>query len=52
VGDRLDTDIAAANRLDWDCLLVLTGVTSRRDLGAEGPQPTFVAEDLGALFGD
>jgi glycerol-1-phosphatase len=52
VGDRLDTDIAAADRLGWDSLLVLTGVASRRDLGSRGPQPTFVAEDLGALFGD
>ncbi|MEA2521392.1 MAG: hypothetical protein QOI81_1038, partial [Actinomycetota bacterium] len=52
VGDRLDTDIAGADGLGWDSLLVLTGVASRRDLGPEGPQPTFVAEDLGALFGD
>ncbi|MEP7060256.1 MAG: HAD-IIA family hydrolase [Actinomycetota bacterium] len=50
VGDRLDTDIAGANGLGWDSLLVLTGITSRGDLGPNGPQPTFVRDDLRALF--
>ncbi len=50
VGDRLDTDIAGAAGLGWDSLLVLTGVTSEADLGVDGPQPTFVAQDLRYLF--
>lgn len=50
VGDRLDTDIAGAAGLGWESLLVLTGVTTRDQLRAEGLQPTFVAEDLRDLF--
>ena len=50
VGDRLDTDIAGALGLGWDCLLVLTGVTTRGDLAEGHWHPTFIAEDLGDLF--
>ena len=49
VGDRLDTDIAGAAALGWDCLLVLTGVHGRGDIPDAGPHPTFVAADLRAL---
>lgn len=52
VGDRLDTDIAAATAGGWDSLLVLTGVSTRADLVDGGPVPTFVADDLGVLFGE
>lgn len=53
VGDRLDTDIAAANRYGCDSLLVLTGVSSRADLVdlAAELRPTFVGADLRALLG-
>jgi glycerol-1-phosphatase len=50
VGDRLDTDIAGAARLGWDSLLVLTGITRREDLAASEVQPTYVGEDLRALW--
>ena len=52
VGDRLDTDIAGANRVDADSLLVFTGVTTPEQLcRAEPPQrPTHVGLDLRALL--
>lgn len=50
VGDRLDTDIAGAQALGWDSLLVLTGIAGRDDLATSAFKPTFVGEDLGALF--
>ena len=52
VGDRLDTDIAAASRVDMPSLLVLTGVcdaaAAREATGEE--RPTYVARDLRALL--
>lgn len=52
IGDRLDTDIEAANSAGLDSLLVLTGVTARSDLGetTELHTPTFVADDLRSLL--
>ncbi len=51
VGDRLDTDVAGANRVGADSLLVLTGVTDLDRLAAATPleRPTFVSADLGGL---
>jgi HAD superfamily hydrolase (TIGR01450 family) len=47
VGDRLDTDIAGAAAAGMDSGLVLTGVSSLRDLAERrGPQPTWVADSL------
>lgn len=53
VGDRLDSDIAAAHGL-MDSLLVLSGVTDAAALLAApvGQRPTFVATDLTALGED
>lgn len=53
IGDRLDTDIAAARAAGMPSLLVLTGVTGWQDLLAlpVGELPTMVAADLRALTG-
>jgi glycerol 3-phosphatase-2 len=54
IGDRLDTDIAGAHAVDAESLLVLTGVsTARQVLDAPAAQrPTYVAADLRILTGD
>ncbi|WP_234806594.1 HAD-IIA family hydrolase [Mycolicibacter nonchromogenicus] len=51
VGDRLDTDIAAANAAALPSLMVLTGVSSARDaVGAVAElRPTYLGHDLRAL---
>ena len=52
VGDRLDTDIEAAWRVDADSLLVLTGVTGPAEAVLAPPhqRPTYVADDLSGLL--
>jgi HAD superfamily hydrolase (TIGR01457 family) len=50
VGDRLDTDIEGAARLGWGSALVLTGISTRDDIDAHGPQPTFVVDRLDGLL--
>jgi glycerol-1-phosphatase len=54
VGDRLDTDVVAAERAGLDAALVLTGGTSAeaaREAGqrADGPRPVAVADTLAQL---
>jgi len=51
VGDRLDTDIAAANAAGLPSLLVLTGVSTARDavLASPAERPTYIAHDLRGL---
>lgn len=51
VGDRLDTDIAAAVACGVDSLLVLSGVAQYPDLlRPDGPQPTYVGRDVSAVL--
>ena len=51
VGDRLDTDVRGAVAAGMDCLLVLSGVASVRDLLEAAPdsRPTYVSYDLTGL---
>lgn len=51
VGDRLETDIAAAQTAGLPCALVLSGVSTRAAAEAWQPKITCMAEDLGALVG-
>lgn len=52
VGDRLDTDILGANRVDMDSLFVFTGAHGKNDLLAadEDHRPTYIGQDIGALL--
>lgn len=52
VGDRLDTDIEGATRGDADSMLVLTGVSTPRELVLAPPsqRPSYVSADLGGLL--
>lgn len=52
VGDRLDTDIAGANAVGWESLLVMTGVTGLEQLvtAPAEQRPTYLAAGLGGLL--
>jgi glycerol-1-phosphatase len=52
VGDRLDTDIEGANRVDADSLLVLTGVSRPADVVLAPPRqrPSYLAAHLAGLL--
>jgi HAD superfamily hydrolase (TIGR01450 family) len=55
VGDRLDSDVAAAAKAGLDAALVLTGGTTREEAEAVAdgdPRPIAIAESLGALVLD
>ncbi|HEY5595892.1 MAG TPA: HAD-IIA family hydrolase [Candidatus Bipolaricaulota bacterium] len=46
IGDRLDTDILGAQQMGMDSLLVLTGVTQRKDFQSASICPTFASASL------
>jgi HAD superfamily hydrolase (TIGR01450 family) len=52
VGDRLDTDIAAANRYGCDSLAVLSGVSRPVEIALAAPaeRPTHLGQDVSALL--
>ena len=54
VGDRLDTDVAGANQAGLGSALVMTGVTTRKELLAAKPdsRPSFILETLKDLRSD
>jgi 4-nitrophenyl phosphatase len=49
LGDRLETDILAGQRVGLQTLLVLSGVTTREQLSGSEIQPDLVFEDVGHL---
>ena len=49
IGDRLDTDILAAERAGLTTALLLTGVTTREDLASSEVTPDYVFTDLPSL---
>lgn len=52
IGDRLDTDIAGANAVGIDSLLVFTGVTTPAELLDSDIRPTYLAADVRAVGAD
>ncbi|MCE0766797.1 HAD-IIA family hydrolase [Pseudonocardia kujensis] len=52
IGDRLDTDIEGGNAAGLPTLVVLTGVSTAREVleAPESQRPTYLGADLGALF--
>jgi hypothetical protein len=54
VGDRLDTDVLGANRAGIGSALVMTGVTTRKELLAAKPdsRPTYILGTLKDLLDD
>jgi glycerol 3-phosphatase-2 len=52
VGDRLDTDIEGADALALPSLLVLTGISTREQAVDSAVRPTYLGDDLRALFAE
>lgn len=52
VGDRLDTDIAAAHAAGWPSALVLTGASGITDIAASPHQPDYLLGSLDELLED
>ena len=50
VGDRMDTDIIAGIESNVDTILVLSGVTSREDIGNFPYRPKYVFEGVGEII--
>lgn len=50
LGDRLDTDIAAAHHIGMTSVLVLTGVSTRADLAGTPTPPDLVVDTLTGLM--
>ena len=54
VGDRIDTDIVGAGRAGIDSALVMTGVSTRKELLgiSEAGRPTYILKDLSELLAE
>ncbi len=51
IGDQIPSDIQAAERLGWDSVLAMTGVSGWEALVGAVASPTWVVADLGKLDG-
>ncbi|MCL2741781.1 MAG: HAD-IIA family hydrolase [Oscillospiraceae bacterium] len=51
IGDRMDTDIIAGIESGLDTALVLSGVTSREEIGRFPYRPKYVLKDVGEIAG-
>lgn len=52
VGDRLETDVAGAEGMGWDSLLVLSGASTIADLMRLPHAPTYIGRDVSSLLDD
>ena len=54
VGDRIDTDIRGANRAEMDSVLVMTGISTRKEvLGVKKEdRPTYIVATMAELLSD
>lgn len=54
VGDRIDTDIRGANRAGMDSVLVMTGISTRKEVLGVKPEdrPTFIIGTMAELLKD
>jgi NagD protein len=52
IGDRMDTDIVAGIEAGLETILVLTGLTSRPDVGRYPYQPSRIVESVGELVAE
>lgn len=50
IGDGINTDIPAGAKAGMSTVLILTGVTSRKDISEADIQPTWIVEDYSALM--
>ncbi len=49
VGDRLSTDILGAKNAGLQTILVLSGISTRDDVAAQGIEPDFIFADIGEI---
>ena len=52
IGDRVETDVAAAHAVGWPSALVLTGASGVPELAASPHQPDYILGSLGELLED
>lgn len=51
IGDRMDTDIIAGIESEIDTILVLSGVTTREEVGKFPYKPNYILEGVGDILG-
>ena len=52
IGDRMDTDIIAGIKSNIDTVLVLSGVTKRKDLSQFPYQPKYILNGVGDILSE